>query len=55
LLLPVKPEENNMSIFLQELEHGKENDGVHDKADNHPGCSLETGKKENDIGESIRN
>ena len=36
-LLPVKPEEDDMSIFLQEVEHKKEKDCIHDKAQNHTG------------------
>jgi hypothetical protein len=51
----VKPENNDMSIFLKEMEHGKEEGRVHDKTDNSPGPSLKVKKNCNGIREGICN
>jgi len=44
-----------MSLVLQELDHGKEDDSIHDKADNHSCGSLQAGKTESDSCHSIGN
>ena len=42
-----------MSIFLQQVEHGKEDDRIDDKTDNHANGTRQVEKNNNGIRESI--